>query len=56
MGVGLCRTVHPGDQMRFRTVGEMNGVIEMPRKERCEDDTCREDNSGFCYAGSPATV
>lgn len=32
MGVERCQTLHSSDQVRFRTVGVMNGVIEMPRK------------------------
>jgi len=55
MGVGLYRTLHPGDRVRSRTSGVMNGVIGMPRRERREDDTCKEDYSGFCCARSPAT-
>ena len=55
MGVGLCRTLHPGDQVRSCTVGVMIGVVEMLRKERREDDASRKDYSGFRYAGSPAT-
>jgi hypothetical protein len=51
MGVGLYRTLHPGGQVRSR----MAGVIEMLCRKRREDDACRKDNSGFRYAGSPAT-
>ena len=56
MGVGLYRTLHPGGQVRSRMAGVMDGVIEMLCRKRREDDACRKDNSGFCYAGSPATV
>mgnify|MGYP001214757820 CR=1 FL=1 len=55
MGVGLYRTLHPGGQVRSRMAGVMDGVIEMLCRKRREDDACRKDNSGFRYAGSPAT-
>jgi hypothetical protein len=46
MGVGLYQTLHPGDRVRSRTAGVMNGVIGIPRRERREDDREDPENRG----------